>query len=177
MTKREPEDRLSKSAAMPATEYGLSNQRPFPGNLPEPPTHDFQDHLAAEMLGGTSRSINKEKLIESLQSPAVWVEMVGKDKVSLEVMSIPNDQAMRIVHDILPKALELYLNKSRDYDGNVMSQINLGPKACIPDMQRKFGKLVNAIWWDKPLQFEQVDEILMDLLGHILIILDEMNRA
>ncbi len=117
--------------------------------------------------------VDENKLLEQIQKPAVWVERIAPDQARLEIQNIPNDQALRVVLDVLPKALELYLNKSRDYGGNVMSKIDLGPKACIPDMQRKFGKLVDAIWWDKPLQFEQPDEILRDLLGHIFIILDE----
>lgn len=109
--------------------------------------------------------------------PHVNVESHNAKHTDYEIFNIPNEQALRIINDILPKALELYLKKSKDYGGNVMSRINLGPKACIPDIQRKFGKLVDAIWFDKPLQYEQPQEILQDLLGHILIILDEMEQA
>jgi hypothetical protein len=128
----------------------------------EPPIQFIQDQSVNMRIAG---------------EPAVWVERIADDAVTYEIRNLPNEQAKRVVQDILPKALELYLKKSKDYGGNVMAKINLGPKACIPDMQRKFGKLVDAIWWDKPLAFEQPEEILMDLLGHIFIILDEMAEA
>ena len=124
-------------------------------------------HKIAE---GTSDPV---KVMEISKLPAVWIEHLAEDKVSYEFQNVPNDQAMRILEDILPKALELYLRKSKDYGGNVMDRFGLGQKAAIPDMARKFGKLIDAIWLDKPLNFEQPDEILMDLLGHILIILDQ----
>lgn len=123
--------------------------------------HMFNMHKAAEIIG----------------NPAVWVDGLADNKLTLEIDRIPNDQAMRIVRDVLPKVLELYLNKSRDYGGNVMDMINLGPKASFVDLWRKVGKLKRALWDEQPMVGEQADEILMDLIGHILIILDGMNRA
>lgn len=122
---------------------------------------------------GSMDSVDSSKVLEITRQPAVSVERFDVDKVSYEITNIPNSQAMRIISKVLPEALELYMSKSRDYGGNVMDRFGLGPKACIPDIARKFGKLVDAIWLDKPMQFEQPDEILMDLLGHIFIILDE----
>lgn len=92
----------------------------------------------------------------------------------IEVENVPNPQAKRIVISVLPKVLSLYLNKSKDYDGNVMSLLRLGPKAGFVDMWRKMGKLKSALWDGKAMVGEQVDEILMDLVGHVLIILDEI---
>lgn len=132
----------------------------------DPPTITIKD-----------RATTAEDKLRIADEPAVWVERIAEDAVTYEIRNLPNQQAINVVMDVLPKALELYLKKSKDYGGNVMSKINLGPKACIPDMQRKFGKLVDAIWWDKPLAFEQPEEILMDLLGHIFIILDEMAES
>jgi hypothetical protein len=117
--------------------------------------------------------VDEQKVVKLASEPAVWVERIAPDQARYEFQNIPNDQALRIVTSTLPKALELYLQKSKDYGGNVMDRFELGEKAAIPDMARKFGKLIDAVWRDKPLQFEQVDEILMDLLGHILIILDQ----
>jgi hypothetical protein len=117
------------------------------------------------------------RALDLTHEPAVWVEATGKRSATYEFQDIPNDQAMRIITNILPDALELYLKKSKDYGGNVMDRFNLGQKAAIPDMARKFGKLIDAIWRDQPLQFEQPEEILMDLLGHILIILDQREQG
>jgi hypothetical protein len=80
--------------------------------------------------------------------------------------------------EILPKTIELYLKKSRDYGGNVMETPpggDLGVKACFPDMWRKMGKLRLAIWDGQELHGEQPEEILMDLVGHILITLDKLR--
>lgn len=126
---------------------------------------------------GHGCSVDPTKHLAMAKEPSVWIEHIAFDAVTYEVTNIPNPQATRIVKEILPKALELYLKKSRDYGGNVMDRFELGEKAAIPDMARKFGKLIDAIWRDKPLQFEQPEEILMDLLGHILIILDQRAEA
>jgi hypothetical protein len=83
---------------------------------------------------------------------------------------------MRIIQDILPKVAELYLRKSRDYGGNVMAMLKLGPKASFVDLWRKVGKLKRCLWDGEPMQGEQTDEILMDCVGHILITLDEMSQ-
>jgi len=98
------------------------------------------------------------------------------NQYTITIQGVPNPQAVRVITDVLPKALDLYLRKSKDYGGNVMDRFRLGIKASVPDMARKFGKIIDAIWEDKPLQFEQPEEVLMDLLGHIFIILDQMNR-
>lgn len=126
------------------------------------------------VITGTS---DPKKVMEIMQQPHVNVERCGPRHVNLEVLNIPNDQALRVVYEILPTALELYLKKSKDYGGNVMDRFGLGPKAAVPDLTRKFGKIIDAVWHDKPLQFEQVDEVLRDLFGHILIILDQLTES
>lgn len=141
--------------------------------------HECSEMREAKRMGISVYSdgtmVDKDKVSTAINDPAVWVEQTSHGSAQYEIRNIPNDQAMRVVLDVLPKALELYMKKSKDYGGNVMSRRKLGIKACIPDMNRKFEKLIDAIWDGKPLQFEQPDEILMDLLGHILIILDEMQ--
>lgn len=140
--------------------------------------HECGEMREAKRMGISVYSdgtMDKNAMLETIGEPAVWVEQTSHGSAQYEIRNIPNDQAMRVVLDVLPKALELYMKKSKDYGGNVMSRRKLGIKACIPDMNRKFEKLIDAIWDGKPLQFEQPDEILMDLLGHILIILDEMQ--
>jgi hypothetical protein len=138
------------------------------GGLPSGPNHIPPEGVAMP---------DSKQTLELTYTPAVWTERTSPDTVTYEIQNIPNDQALRIVQDILPKALELYLKKSKDYGGNVMDRFNLGQKAAIPDMARKFGKLIDAIWRDQPLEFEQPEEILMDLLGHILIILDQREQG
>lgn len=114
------------------------------------------------------------QILDIAKQPAVWAEKLSATSGRLEIENLPNEQAMRVALEVLPKVLELYLKKSRDYGGNVMQLMDLGPRACIPDMLRKFGKLKRAIWDGDEMVGEQPDEIIMDLAGHIFIILDEM---
>ena len=134
------------------------------GGLPTDPSHQEEP-------------MDKDKALEIQNEPAVWVERIRPDAVTFEICNIPNEQAMRVVQKVLPDMLELYLKKSRDYGGNVMDRFGLGAKAAIPDLARKFGKLIDAIWHDKPLQFEQPEEVLKDLFGHIVIILDQRSQG
>src|SRR5437016_179768 len=60
-------------------------------------------------------SVSPSRVIEITDRPAVWVERLSPDSARLEFENIPNEQAMRIVTDILPKVMELYMQKSRDY--------------------------------------------------------------
>lgn len=133
-------------------------------------------HLNELIEAGRGTS-DPSKVMEIMQQPQVNVERCGPRHVNLEILNIPNDQAMRVVQKVLPDMLELYLKKSRDYGGNVMDRFGLGAKAAIPDLARKFGKLIDAIWHDKPLQFEQPEEVLKDLFGHIVIILDQRSQG
>lgn len=152
------------------------HEKGYPGlsrTSPGLPSTSQADVMAMKVSDPAMYAMPREDVLKLQNEPAVWREQIGRDTVTYEIHNIPNKQAMRIVQDILPKALDLYLKKSKDYGGNVMDRFNLGQKAAIPDMARKFGKLIDAIWRDQPLQFEQPDEILMDLIGHILIILDQ----
>lgn len=156
-------EKLQSEAAWIGIICGWCNN-PYAG-----PQHDCYEKRNGIMMA----HIDPVKVLETANRPAIWVERTGPNSATLEFREIPNEQAMRIVLDVLPKALELYLQKSKDYGGNVMDRFGLGQRAAIPDMARKFGKLIDNIWHGKPLAFEQADEILMDLLGHIMIILDQ----
>lgn len=134
------------------------------------------DHKMAGILGGTSRQ--SDVMLERAARqhfPNVEMEQTSETSCTYTISNIPNEQAMRIVKSVLPNVLELYLNKSKDYDGNVMAMLNLGPKASFVDLWRKVGKLKGALWDGRPMVGEQADEILADTVGHVLIILDEMR--
>lgn len=94
----------------------------------------------------------------------------------IEVENIPNEQARRVLIDVLPGLIELYLKKSKDYGGDVGAMIGLGPKAHFVDMWRKMGKLKRALWDGVELEGEKPEEIMRDLVGHIFIILDTITR-
>lgn len=145
---------------------------------------DKADHVLAatisqaDVMQQRAHLVDPARVVEVGKQPAVWVDRLGKNIAKYDIENIPNEQAMRVVHDILPKVLELYLKKSKDYGGNVSHDApggNLGPRALFPDMWRKMGKLRRSLWEGKELQGEQTEEILMDLVGHVLIVLDELG--
>lgn len=192
------EDVMKEDAKMPgmyasSIAAGGCEQPLFPGDpiggWPQGsiyPPHSYEpQHLGVlgspcRICGGIPHSIDEpDPGLSSLDltAPGVTVEKLSENKVSYEITLIPNDQAMRIVLEVLPKVLRLYLGKSRDYNGNVMSMLKLGPKASFVDLWRKVGKLKSALWDGQPMQGEQADEILADCVGHILITLDEMNQS
>jgi hypothetical protein len=154
-------------------------ERGYPGY----PSSSQQDEINAKakeptMYGAT---INHDHSAAAAlyNEPTVWVERISPHGAEYRFENLPNEQTIHIILEILPKALELYLKKSRDYGGNVMETApggDLGVKACFPDIWRKMGKLRLAIWDDQPLHEEQPYEILSDMIGHILITMDKLTN-
>lgn len=77
-------------------------------------------------------------------------------------------QAREVIEDILPAAILRFVAKNADYGD---AALFLGTKGQFSDINRKFWKLKSALWDDKELIGESVDEILHDLIGHALLIL------
>lgn len=75
---------------------------------------------------------------------------------------------MVIDERIAPEALELFAVKRVDYEGTFLE---LGALGQVSDMQRKLGKLVNAVIRGKQLTGEQPKEIAQDLIGHALLLI------
>ena len=89
-----------------------------------------------------------------------------------------NEQAENILHNVLPRTLELFLLKCKDYsteDGFNWAEV-LGDKAQFVDLWRKIGKLYNGLWEGRDMEGESVEEIVMDLIGHSLLILEMRTR-
>lgn len=150
---------------------GVPGKRELP--VEEPANNEADDHNLAKALGG----VNRQRAVNILNLPMVNVEVTSHNSCNYEFLNVPNEQAMRIVSSILPKVVELYLNKSRDYDGSLGDMIGLGPQAAFVDIWRKVGKLKLALWDGRDMVGEQVDEILADLVGHVLLVLDGLNQA
>lgn len=130
-------------------------------------------HDCYEKRNGINLShIEPEKVLEVQKQPAVWVERVANNKCTYEIQNIPNEQALRVIQDVLPKVLELWMKKSKDYGG---TSGGLGPKAPFVDIWRKVIKLKRSLWHGEELQFEQNDELLKDLIGTCFNVLDEMR--
>jgi hypothetical protein len=108
----------------------------------------------------------------TITEPVVWVERLAEHTVEYRIENIPHDEKiLEIMTAILPKVLELYLAKVKDYGG---VSGGLGPKAPFVDMWRKMIKLKRSLWEGEELQFEQPSEILRDLIGTVLNILVEL---
>lgn len=82
-------------------------------------------------------------------------------------------QARFILEEILPDAVTLFVKKNRNYTqhGRNISE-NFGTKGQFMKMYDKVGKLWAPFWEEKvDLEGEQPEEILQDLLGHVLLAL------
>ncbi|QHB37485.1 hypothetical protein SEA_AIKOY__81 [Mycobacterium phage Aikoy] len=110
----------------------------------------------------------KNAAAKVLQQPVVYMEATGERSVNYEFLNIPTEQATVIVRDILPDILNRFLAKNRDY-GEPSPGNDLGPKAEFVRLWNKVLKLRRALWEDEALEFEQVDEIIDDLVGHLLL--------
>lgn len=110
-------------------------------------------------------------ILHELEHDELYVE---GNSVLLEVPTNNLGEAgKRILEEVIPEVVELFLNKSNDYKN---AHESLGPKAQYVDLHRKMGKLKSALWDGQELQYEQVDEILMDLAGHVFLALDGINK-
>lgn len=72
------------------------------------------------------------------------------------------------------QALKLHCDKARDYAG---AEDELGPKAQFVDMNRKWVKVKRALWDEKPLTGEPLEEVLQDMVGHIGITLRQLSQG
>lgn len=133
-----------------------------------------QDEIIAKAKFPSMYSITAtvNSAIEDDAKPTVWVERIGKDKATYEFQHIPNEQTLNIILTILPRVVELYLAKAKDYGG---TSGGLGPRAPFVDIWRKVIKLKRSLWEGEELQFEQPEELLFDLIGTSLNILCEMD--
>ena len=88
------------------------------------------------------------------------------------------EQVERILHDVLPRVIELFLQKVADYsNGEAVNWANvLGDRGQFADIWRKVGKLQTGLWEGRELTGESVEEVVMDLIGHCLLILEMRTR-
>lgn len=80
----------------------------------------------------------------------------------------PSKTARDIMEVILPVWKVYFLEKNQGYGD--MADV-LGPAAQFVDIHRKVGKLKRALWDDEPIGDENVEEVLMDLIGHCFLAL------
>lgn len=82
------------------------------------------------------------------------------------------EQGQRIITEILPGAIELFLAKNKDYKiEGIDIAATLGVRGQWSDMFRKIAKLKQEMWDQdgSGLQFETAEEVIRDLVGHCLL--------
>ncbi|UVF61593.1 hypothetical protein SEA_GENAMY16_74 [Gordonia phage Genamy16] len=77
-----------------------------------------------------------------------------------------SNQGQEIMYNIAPKVLENFARKNADYGD---TSFDLGIAGQYAELWRKVGKLKGPMWEGKELAFEQMDEIIEDLIGHCLL--------
>lgn len=85
-----------------------------------------------------------------------------------EVVPAVTEDARYILRRVLPKLMAQFLEKNRKY-AEVENGYDLGSAGIIPDLNRKLGILVARIWNDAPTVGEDTDEVIDDLIGHLLL--------
>ena len=76
----------------------------------------------------------------------------------------------RIFEVVIPDTTEFFKSKTKDYEGGPAFQL-LGSRGQFADINRKFWKLYQNIWEGKPLEGEQAEEIIKDMIGHLWLTL------
>ena len=79
-----------------------------------------------------------------------------------------SEDARYILDKVLPEMLESFLTKNRKYV-SVEEGYDLGEAGIIPDLNRKLGILVDRLWYKNPSVGEDTDEVITDLIGHLLL--------
>lgn len=90
--------------------------------------------------------------------------------VEITIDNPPTREAEHILMYVLPKVLGLFLQRNKDY-GDSDDTRSLGAKAEFVRIWNKVGKLRRGLWDGEQLDGEQTDEIMMDLIGHLLLAL------
>lgn len=93
-----------------------------------------------------------------------WIFHVGDQELT--------ETARGILTHELPLALALFLEKNRGY-GDMAD--TLGSRAQFVDMHRKMDKLKRALWEGQDIGREAPREVVLDLFGHCLLMLRQMN--
>lgn len=72
-----------------------------------------------------------------------------------------------IITICLPRAVDRFLRKNEDYGSG---SDEFGAKAQIIDIARKYKKLKAHIWDGEPLTGEPLEEVIDDMIGHLLLL-------
>lgn len=99
------------------------------------------------------------------QAEAVTVYMEEGDSEELRAILI----------DIMPEWASLFSRKNADYGSG--SSFELGVRGQFSDIYRKMIKLKRSMWDGEDLAFEDEEEIIMDMIGHLFLTLYMKRKA
>ena len=83
------------------------------------------------------------------------------------------DDARYILTKVLPPLLSRFLTKNHKYAK--AQDIDLGVKGIVPDVNRKSSVIVNRIWFGDGWVDEDTEEVIDDLIGHLLLMRAKMR--
>lgn len=102
----------------------------------------------------------------------------GRGEIVVQIADGDTQELREIARDIMPEWLDMFARKNADY-GSEGAKV-LGIKGQYADINRKMLKLKRGLWDDEPMNFEQPEEICLDLIGHLFLtvqMLREKDRA
>lgn len=86
----------------------------------------------------------------------------------------PATEDARYALDALPGIIAQFLTKNVKY-AEVEKGYDLGVAGIIPDLNRKLGILVARHWKEAPTSGEDSQEVIGDMIGHLLLMLAKMR--
>lgn len=86
----------------------------------------------------------------------------------------PATEDAQYVLKVLPDIMAQFLTKNVKY-AEVEKGYELGAAGVIPDLNRKLGILVARLWKEAPTSGEETDEVIGDMIGHLLLMLAKMR--
>lgn len=138
---------------------------------------NYDDYCMQRMSNGQpcgANSLDPVHTSEFSFEPEPWpagklrVRAIKEDNtVRIEVDNPPTLEGERILREVLPELLERFLSKNVDYQD--FPEADLGPRAHFIGIWRKVCKLKQGLWFGKPLEHEQVSEVIDDTVGHLLL--------
>lgn len=102
------------------------------------------------------------------------IDVKGDLVINLGKVEVATVEAQRIL-DAIPTWLGRFLFKNRKYAK--VQQIDLGAKGIMPDINRKTMVLMDRIWYGSGEVDESTVEVIDDLLGHLMLLRDKVERG
>lgn len=78
-----------------------------------------------------------------------------------------------VIFDLLPQLLLDFLKSNAKYA--LAQKHDLGVKGIVPDVNRKTSALIQRLWFDVEAGRDSTEEIIADLIGHLLLMLGKMK--